>query len=171
MPKGQYERRNRDEVRPDDGKREEIVTGIPATENVPVGSPQFDTFKEYAEEVRDNEDNPLGQTYEPIEAKGGSQDIGFPIHRIEEMADESARSYSRDVRNVRSKAEGKTLTVTITTIHGTANASADVDKWTEANVKKALAEIEKKISGDGNEAAASKDRLAEAVRDVAADKE
>jgi hypothetical protein len=168
MPRGQYERRNRDI---DDGKREEIVTGVPATENVPVGSTQFDAFKEHAKEVRDNVDNPLGQTYEPIEAKGVGEDIGFPLHRIEEMADESARSYAHDVRNVHAKAQDKTLTVTITTIHGTSAASADVDKWTEANVKKALSEIEKKISGEDSGADAPKDRLAEAVRDIASGKE
>ncbi len=170
MPRGQYERRNREEVRPDDGKREEIVTGVPATEDAPVGSTQFQAFEAHANEVRDNIEQPLAQTYEPIDSKGPDADIGIPMHRIEEMADESARSYSHDVRNVKTTMEGKTLTVAITTIHGTAKASAEVEKGTEAGIKKALSEIKRKVSGEEGEDT-PKDRLAEAVRDVAAGKE
>ena len=154
----------------DDGAREEIVTGIPATAETPVGSTQFDAVEEHAKDAADNATNPLGATFEPIENRDqrGNDDgkSRLPIHEIERLADESARGYSNGLTNVKATASDDKLTVTVTTVDGTSTASADVDKWTEAGVNKALKDIERQIKGEKSDSK-PEDKLADAVREVA----
>ncbi len=89
----------------------------------------------------------------------------IPIHEVDNMAEEMAARFSGSVERVTTELGSNALTVTIVTKHGTSKASADVEDWTAAGVKKALADVEEKMNGKSSEE--PKDKLAEAVREVA----
>lgn len=153
-----------------DGAPEEIVTGVPATEDAPVGTTQFSAFE--AAERKASETARLGATAEPVENRdnrGAMEGKGkrISISEIDVIATEWARERSQHVERVSSSASGDTLTVNVTTRHGTASSSAEVDTWSEAGVKKALKEIGEKMDGKRSASDEPRDKLAEAVREVA----
>lgn len=89
----------------------------------------------------------------------------IPIHEVDALADEWAAGFAREIVRVTSEADDSTLTVTVTTRHGTSKASAKVDNWTAAGVKKALAAIREKYEGKVDASADNPDKaLADAVR-------
>lgn len=178
MSKQRYERRTTEPATDqNDTDGVEIVTGVPITPATAPGSPQYATFEEAATKVaadasRVADSGPM----EDRDNRGGDDIDGegktktrLPIHEVDAMAEEMAGGFSRDVQNVNTSLDGNSMTVTITTKHGTSRATADVADWTKAGVKKALDEIKGKMTGETpSEGNQPKDRLAAAIRDVAA---
>lgn len=167
-----YERKT--EPAPDLNKTGEIVTGVPITEDVPAGSPQFAAFEAHAEKV--NEANLRINTDQPIEYRDnrGNQVVDgkyaeqIPIHEVDAMAEEMAGRFANGVERTSTQLDGNTLTVTIVTKHGVAKGSADVKSWNKAGVKAALGEIEDKLTGKAAAESDNPDKtLADAVRAAA----
>lgn len=160
-------------------KTGQTATGIPVSENVPAGAPQFDAYIE-AERKASDAARSLSETTGKMEDRdqrgadaidgAGKTKARIPIHEVDALAEEMAGRFSNSVDRVRSELQGDVLTVTITTKHGTSTASADVDDWSAAGVKKALKTIEEKMQGKSNtdkESSEPKDKLADAIRDIA----
>jgi len=154
-------------------KTGEAVTGIPIGENVPAGAPQFDAYIEAerkaneaarATEASGRMEDRDNRGADAVDGKGNIKPR-IPVHEVDALAEEMAGRFANHIERVTSQLDGDTLTVTITTRHGVSKASADVDDWTAAGVKKALRDIEGKMNGKAAEQPA--DKLAEAVREVA----
>lgn len=140
-----YERRGAQAPHP----QGELATGIPITDDVPAGSPQLATFEaavQEAAEIVDTDEGPIEDRDNRGAVEGNGKRI--PITEVENLAGEMTGRLTRDEARTRASLDGDTLTVAITTKHGTSKASADVKNWTASGVKSALEEIEAEIRGD-----------------------
>lgn len=155
----------------DNSQTGEIVTGIPISEDVPAGSPQYAAFEQHVERL--SETNHLGATdhgkIEDRDNRGDNIVDGkyvdqLPIHEIDAMAQEMANGFANSVDRVTAQADGDTLTVTVVTKHGSAKGSAKVKAWTKAGVKSALDEIEDELNGNGKPVDNPDKTLADALR-------
>lgn len=70
----------------------------------------------------------------------------IPLDDLDEMTRAWASTFAREIKEVTPIADGMTLKVRIVTRHGTSTESAEVEKWTKPEVKKALDEIKKKMA-------------------------
>lgn len=177
MSKQRYQRSANEPATDQNDETGEIVTGIPITPETAPGSPQYATFEQAANKAAENANRVVDAG--PMEDRDnrGADDLDdsgktkqrVPIHEVDAMAEEMANGFARDITNVRTTLDGNAVTVAITTKHGTSRASANVENWSKSGVKKAMDEIKGKMNGDAaSDGDQPKDRLAAAIRDVAA---